>query len=603
MVITTFKVTLIAILFLLPGYIFMLAIFKDRLVGLSKFVLGLAIGLVVLVDVNALLSFIGGITGTSLFISLLILYLVSLAVLLYRRPTLNLSNIFSFLRSWESLVLISVVFWSALIRFMPLLFSEFPLGWDSSFHSLISKIILLTKQIPTTWEPFERIPLNYPWGSHALVSDISLLSGVPIHQVFSILISVFFSMLSVVAVYLLASLFFKDRLSPIMAALAYGLLGNWGSLNYYAWGGLPNQVGMFLLLCLSYVLLEGKMDFREKSILGGIFLSGIVLVHNHSMLVAFYILFFYALLILLAKRRVDYEIKGILTILVLGLVFSSYYSWRFIGKALTAQNTGVFRFKESLNLFEMPSYLGVFLMIFFAIGLFSYQRKQDRNYIYLLSWQVSLFLAFVIFYYIWKIASKGILGESFVALTPSRFITDMVYPISILAGEGIRVTIKVLKKYSPVLLSLFFLVLALIPFVYTIGFYKPALSEEAINALGWIRGNTAKDTLLINIDPERAVNDLPEDMWAPYISERECTFTPLPTTDLPDSFIYSVKQRLGSFVLRNEEWWNYPKDEFKKRFDGRPVYVYSRKQIDLEWVTEKYANSGTFVYEANMQEL
>jgi hypothetical protein len=69
------------------------------------------------------------------------------------------------------------------------------------------------------------------------------------------------------------------------ALAAYGLLGNWGSLDYTRWGGLPNVLGFALLLV--FLLIFFAPGFGTYRILaGGVVLGSIPLAHNHVALTA-----------------------------------------------------------------------------------------------------------------------------------------------------------------------------------------------------------------------------------------------------------------------------------------------------------------------------
>jgi hypothetical protein len=468
---------------------------------------------------------------------------------------------------------------------------------------LIAKIISLTGHIPRTWQPFERIPLNYPWGSHVLVNDVSILSGVEIHQSFAILNSVFFGVLSVIAVYALATRFFENRQPAAMAAFAYGVLANWGSLNYLAWGGLPNQIGMFLFLSVTYVLLEDKLKHWEKAVFAGFLLSGIILVHNHAMLVSFGILGFYVLVVVLAQRKISSDIKIILSAGAIAILFSSYYTYQLIEKIFSAETSGVFKFKENLSVFDLPIYVGIVLTIFFVVGLVSYQKKEGHNYLFLLSWEVSLFFAFTVFHYVWKLASTALSGEPYVAFTPSRFVTDLAYPLSIMAGQGLAVVSEAMRRYSVFLVPIFFLLLGLVPFYYTAGFYKRVLSPEAAAALAWVKESTPRQSLIVNNSTDSTAEARPENFWAAYVSERETTFTPLPTTDLPDSRIFEIKYKLPVFFLRDIGWESFPKNRYRREFGKQPVYFYCDSKVGSEYLSQVYANGSAFIYRVNIQRL
>ena len=177
-------------------------------------------------------------------------------------------------------------------RVVPLFIDTVPQGWDSSFHSLLASSTVATGHLPT-WAPYEPIPLNYPYGSHLVIAAMTLLTGIAPDMVFAGLLSVLVPMMTGLALYALTRLVLRRHDIALGAIIAYGLLGNWGSLDYTRWGGLPNALGFALFLVFLLIFFAPGFAFY-RIVVGGIVLGSIPLAHNHVMLTAGLILGAYA---------------------------------------------------------------------------------------------------------------------------------------------------------------------------------------------------------------------------------------------------------------------------------------------------------------------
>jgi hypothetical protein len=391
---------------------------------------------------------------------------------------------------------------------------------------------------------------------------------------------------------------------------------------------------MFLFLCVSFVFLENKISSNKRLILAGFLLSGIVLIHHHSMITSFLILGFYGFIESIAQRKISREAYSAIIVIGLGLLFSSFYSWHLFERVFTAQTSGVFRFKESLSFFKTVFVeMGTLFIVFAIIGFISFQKKRllrgereiqpslretagdeaisqpvrlprsrwlramtlldgleesDARFVYHSSWVLSLLLAFFVGYYVWKVSTKIILGDAFVAFTPSRFLTDMMYPLSLFAGFGIYQAVDYIKsKYSLILTVLVVVILSLIPIRYVVDLHASAVPKETVKTLLWIKNNAPKDSLVVNKGFR--------DDWAPYITERENTLTPMPTTDLPNSYMYS-KYELASAILGKEKYTVAEKQKIIEKFKGREIYLYVSTPKDQDYLIKEFQSGKSFVY-------
>lgn len=582
-----FLTSFVGLILLLPGVLICSAIFKKELDFIAKFVIGCALGLGLLIYANVLLSVTTGINQTNLVVALILLYFASLLAAYKGGLRFPSGKRFSISKT-QSLLLL-VLLWSIVVRSLPLFFSVFPLGWDTTFHCLISKIVAMKGAIPSTWEPFEKIVLNYPWGSHVFATDISLLTGVEIHRVFAALVTIFFGVFSVLGVYLLSQRFFEEKLVAVLAALSYGFLANVGGLDYYRWGGLPNQVGMFLFLCVSYLLLGREISLYKRLVACGFLLGGIVLVHHHVMLTSFYILLFYGLIEAVSQRKVSENLKRVVLMIGLGLLFSSFFSWHFFERLFALQGTNVLKFQENLNIFgDSLTGLGLCLLIFGVVGFVHNRAKGSEEHIYLWSWLVSLLFAFSICYYVWKAITKFTYGQAFVAFTPSRFLTDMVYPLAVLSGLGVYVVVNFIRRRHPRLLLPFMIFLFLIPLQYVAPLCVSVIPKSVAQSMLWIRDNTPRSSLVVN-DGQRSD-------WAPYLMERETTYVPLPISEYLNDY-RNRKMGFAFEVVRVGLEGGHVPSQLLSDFWGRKVYIHTEKSLKGDFLRELWRFGNVRIYE------
>jgi len=155
---------------------------------------------------------------------------------------------------------------------------------DAAFHLLLARKIALTQQMIFDWTPFESVALNYPLGSHFLVVVVSSLARLSVHDTFRLLCPLL-GVLQTALVFHFAARVTRNRELGLYAALTFGLWADYGSINYYAWGGLPNELGICFLLGLLTLLLEPNPDVGARAAMA-VLLAAIFVSHHHVMIVA-----------------------------------------------------------------------------------------------------------------------------------------------------------------------------------------------------------------------------------------------------------------------------------------------------------------------------
>jgi hypothetical protein len=165
-----------AALFILPGLLIVLVLYKGR--SWEEVVLrGPGVGFATAIVLAFALSYF----HLALFLFAWMVLSVVLLLLVRKssvqRPTWASLDVYN---AWL-IVLLGIVL---TVRLAATRWEVLPLGWDSSFHLILAKKILLTHGMISDWLPFENARLNYPVGSHVLLAEFSFLTGLPIHTVF-----------------------------------------------------------------------------------------------------------------------------------------------------------------------------------------------------------------------------------------------------------------------------------------------------------------------------------------------------------------------------------------------------------------------------------
>jgi hypothetical protein len=544
--------------------------------GVTRVCVGLALGLTYQMHIVALLAAGPGITAQSVFAATLLALAIT-AILVWRTHAPRLRR-----RKGDAppsalplvglLLLLLVI---AAVRLAPLAVQQIPMGWDSSFHSLLASVTVTSGRLPS-WAPYERMPINYPYGPHTFIAEISLLTGVAPDRVFAALISGVFPVLTCLALYALTLRLLRGSGYALAAVAAYGLLGYWGSVNYAVWGGLPNEIGCFLALTFFAVLFTPNATWRHI-IVGGLILGAIPLAHHHVMLTVALLLVVFTLYLLARRWRGDYDARWLLRNLVLmalvAVVSIAYYALPIALRAGRLQDTDATFYREELGDRALLG-SGVALEILAVAGaLIIYARPAWRERWlgvrlratrpareFLAMTTLTLLGAYVAGYYLYGYISYAWLthGQTTYSLfTPSRFLTDLTYFLAIYAaiplvalwrwlgvagarfemGDPGAPQVMGFCAQGALLLTLLAVACSLVPQQFDPGAGRLAAGEAP--EFAWVRAHTPADAVALNVDATAH--------WAPYFTGRESAITPIPTSEFSGG--YAAEKQYLSGVL------------------------------------------------------
>jgi hypothetical protein len=420
---------------------------------------------------------------------------------------------------WRLALLLAMV---AVSRFAPTFFRDIPLGWDPSFHLLLAKKLLVTDKLFYDWTPFETVSLNYPLGSHLLLAVLSRLTSIPLHGVFLLLVPAL-GVITTAQVYGLAKRIFPSSEVALYSALAYGMWAVLGSFGYYNWGGLPNQLGMVFLIPVIAIMAGPECRPRDAAAVA-VLLAATFITHHHVALVAGVTLAAAAGYLLLSSTTVEPERWNKLHSLALGVAGSvglaSVYLAPQAMKAARIGDTDALRFQSSHSFGSLIAGMGLVFVAFAICGIvLSCMREARARAGMLLAMSLAPVVAYLLCEPVYRAYALHRWGEERTALEPSRFITDLVYLLSVFAGYAMY-RLAARYRLQPGTAFAVALALALSNIPLWRESFAPDRNPDRWRAYEWIQQHTPADTIVLTSDE-----------WAPYATWRRTLLTPLPASE------------------------------------------------------------------------
>jgi hypothetical protein len=374
------------------------------------------------------------------------------------------------------------------------------------------------------------VKLHYPVGSHIFIAETARFTHTPVHVVFKDLFPVL-ACLTTLSMYCVALRILRSRQAAWYAAVVYSFLAVWGSLDYYRWGGLPNLLGMLFLLAL--VEAAFAQQGRFSVVLFALLLASLIVTHHHSALCAAVLFLGYGSFVALLGRRLAGTAWTMASGFALGGLLSFVPLLGYLRGASDVGRTSVLQFYEPfISLGDAVLDLGVPLAILGSLGTIALFRAQRRpETLFLAFWITALFAAFVLLEYVYRFGVYLFEGEFYTALTPSRFLTDLAYPLSVAAAYPLR---EVVQQFKRPVAPLAFLAASLAWAFFPIRAQcDEADAEMDVAAFQWIAANTEKNAFVVS-----------DSRWAPYFTWREGAYTPLPASEARNDERIQDKRRL-----------------------------------------------------------
>lgn len=431
--------------------------------------------------------------------------------------------------------IIALTLIAGVIYSIPVFCSEFPPGWDSTFHCLLAKKIFLTGQLALNWQPFESIPVNYTQGLHVLISGIALQSGTAVHVVFQTL-HLPIMLLNTVAIYLISRQIFAAPRPAFLSGMSYCCLCGWGGFfSYYSWGGLPTELALIFGLS---IILQSFNKYSLRLVLSmAVCAGGILLVHHLTAVIFAFALGFYLIADLIWQRKFNNIHRLLIYSAAAALLIFSWFIIPYSLKSHSLGGTSVLKFYEEVMIppWQAVIYLGITLCSCAVVGIISTaaNAKISSGYRLLLLWCIGLLISFAGLDYLYRGAAVWFYQENFTAFTPSRFLTLMSCPLAIFAGAGVN---RLLEKTGKLTrrgeIYLFAAVVLIMP-VFVLPELKQSLTREVIKpqtiaAADLISRGTPPNALVLLGMPQLDTNNL---CWIPYLAWRQTLMTPIPASE------------------------------------------------------------------------
>lgn len=588
-------VAVVSLLWMAPGLIWAWLAYPAP-GRLPRLAVGAALGLALQIDLAEPLATTVGVTRASVAAATAVSVAIALALGLAMRVRVVRLPSHAVARRAEARWFIALAAVSVAVCAAPLAWQTVPDGWDPSFHSLLASVTIATGKLPT-WRPYEPIISNYPYGAHIALAEIGLLTGLQPHQVFGTLLSVVVPALASLQIYTLARRMWRRGPAALGAVAAYGLLGYFNSVDYGAWGGLPNALGLILLLAALEPFFAPGYRWR-RLIVAGALLSAVPLTHHHVALTVGLLFGVYGLALIalaalkrsptLVRRSARRMLLRLAGVAALAIALASY---SFIPYALRGAHslgdTEVFAdFHEYSGWPFDKNGVALWLLAFSGAALTLWlvwratpatrsgaqrlrlalwrllpQRSSGQLRLFSALATVALFVAFILGQFTFHDIVWALYHKDETAFSPPRFLSNMTYFLALFAGptlawlwqagwrvgvDGERargeasgeargeVWLRPLMRAALIALTLGVAVESLFA-SGQVGGSAGQLAPGELNAFQWVRAHTPTDALVVALDGNDA-------KWAPYFTQREVYITPIPASE--DAAGYPAEKRL-----------------------------------------------------------
>lgn len=526
------------------------------------------------------------------------LCLVATILIVIRRPTGGWTPP----SDWWLIVIAALAFLS---RLAPPLIGGEPLGMgDARYHNLIAQALLIAGKTPTTWAPFADIGIMYPQAIHTLMAFVATVSHVPVHNVFVVAFAPVAAM-TVMVIYRIAVQLTGSVAGGRLAAAAFAFLPTWNSLDYYAWGGLPNALGMVFLLEVIAITLKwiptagsaprGPLPCDKPSDPGrgeaarpppdrlptafyllpaSLLIAAIPATHHYTVLVTG--LYVVSLWICCGSLKIRQQI---MKLGLLSLVFGAYAILQHyvqFGESVGTTSVCVYR-EQITRLMDILQGLSIPLVIMFALTLLLRRRTWwAPDALTIFTWFISLLMAFVLLAYGYRVVTLWLTHgtDMFTSFTPSRMAATLVYPMSLLSSHIVLTPFWTRYRSS---------------FILSVGLACLVMASTALNnqlradefpdvvdAGRWLTINSPTNAMLVGVVPDME-----------YTAWRETADPPLPASEQRNDPAVTWKRDMKTYAA----WLTW------QSTTRRPVYVLLPTHAQQPpRMVERYTNSTLSIY-------
>ena len=200
-------------------------------------------------------------------------------------------------------ILLIILLLIIVTRFWVIRSLAFPMWGDSYHHTLITQLLIDNQGLFESWKPYtDAATFTYHFGFHAAVSVFHWATNISATQS-TLIVGQIINIISVLALYPLAILVFKNQWSGVVALLVAGLLSPM-PMFYVNWGRytqLAGQVVLLIAIWFTWILFKSKNHSWRSIALTSILVSGLAMTHYR--VIIFYSVFVIAFIILKLKNK------------------------------------------------------------------------------------------------------------------------------------------------------------------------------------------------------------------------------------------------------------------------------------------------------------
>jgi len=231
-------------------------------------------------------------------------------------------------QSFEFVLVVSMFLFSLFIQTSPLNHLVFGSVRDTSIHSLFVQVIIESRQIPVTLQPYLNEGIVYPQGFSPIAAySVFILNYLPPQAIFYL--TAFFNALTILGAYFLGKTLSKKCYLSLSLTVIFAFVAQWP--KYITWGSNPFVASFPLyFICLSLFPSLAKSKLKVEAIFAiGILFGYLSVLHlqTYEMLIAsLFVLWVYVGL----KREEDrwHRLLNIIVISGLSLLILSPFLYR-----------------------------------------------------------------------------------------------------------------------------------------------------------------------------------------------------------------------------------------------------------------------------------
>jgi hypothetical protein len=320
-----------------------------------------------------------------------------------------------------------------------------------------------------------------------------------------------------------------NSLLGLYSAAIYGLWAWYGSIDYFRWGGLPNELAMLLFIAM----LCADSPSCGARLAMSILFAATVLVHHHVMVVSSIIL----LLIIFWQMFHHKPWRSLAIAVAAGLLLDAFFLLPYARHLGNFRSTGmVIAGEPLLPLLDLPRSFGYALVCVaaFGIGLCVARKSVCPPVVGIASF--ALIGMFVTCEDIIPLLLRALHWTAFTFFTPSRFLTDLNYFLPIFAAGAVLFVQRELRIPGWIAV-LFVLAAPIADFSNWIEMFSlPDRPPKLIDACDWIQHNTPPNTI-VDYD----------DAWITYLCWREPAYLALPVSE-PMADYHPAEDRIPQIV-------------------------------------------------------